>query len=227
MIRAVYDTKGRTRLIHPLRVLGAAALLLAGSSTSLRAQAQDSVTVLESQLKGETSAPARTPDQARAAYDTVLAAVLPDLASDDLGKRYAAQSLWEAIAVRAGRPGDEIDRAAVSKAMAAKLGAETPLEARVWLLKMLQYVGGAEAVDSETALLKDGNERIRESARRALENNTSPQATQVLHSALDKTAPADWQVAVINTMGYRRDRAAVRNLNGLAQSTDPGIASAA
>ncbi|MDQ2730691.1 MAG: HEAT repeat domain-containing protein, partial [Armatimonadota bacterium] len=75
--------------------------------------------------------------------------------------------------------------------------------------------------------LKDTNDRIRESARRALENNLSPRAAQVLRAHLDNTAPADWQVALINTMGYRKDRTAVGALNGLTGSADPAVAGAA
>nr|MDQ2730373.1 hypothetical protein [Armatimonadota bacterium] len=130
------------RLINSSRVLGAAVLLLAGSSTTL--MAQDEVTTLEGQLQGTTQAPARDAAAAKDAYTKVLAALLPDMASDDLGKRYAAQNMWETITLRAGRPGAETDRAAASGAMVAKLGADTPVVARVWLLKMLQYVGSAE-----------------------------------------------------------------------------------
>lgn len=213
------------RLINSSRILGAAVLLLAGNATSL--MAQDNVATLEGQLQGTTQAPARDTAGAKDAYTTVLAALLPDMSSDDLGKRYVAQNMWETITLRAGRPGAETDRAAASAAMVAKLGADTPVEARVWLLKMLQYVGGAEAVDAETGLLKDNNDRIRESARRALENNLSPRAAQVLQASLNNTAPADWQIAVINTMGYRKDRASVHTLNGLAGSADLAVAGAA
>ncbi|MCX5654483.1 MAG: hypothetical protein NTY65_07545, partial [Planctomycetota bacterium] len=124
-----------------------------------------------------------------------LATLVPDSAGDDLKKRANAMKAIEVLALSAARPGAEAERAAVSQALAAKLVPATPQLARVWIIRQLQLIGKAEVVPVLTGLLDDKEVLIRESARRALQYNSSAEAGAALRAALDKAADPAWKIA--------------------------------
>ena len=197
----------------------------AGSPPGI-AQAQDAA-ALTKELRGEAEAQTRTPEQMQSAYTTVLDSLLPDMSSDDMAKRGAAQQTWENIALRAGRPGADAERLAAAQAMIAKTGAGTPLEARLWLLKELQHIGRAESVPTLAGLLNDADAQVKERARRALADNRSDEAAQALRAALDKADTPQWRVAIINALGYRRDAASAGTIGKLAGDANEMVAHAA
>jgi HEAT repeat protein len=156
-----------------------------------------------------------------------LDTLVPDSASDDLQKRANAQKAIEVLALNAARPGAEAERAAASKALAAKLGPATPQMARVWLLRQLQLIGRAEAVPAVSALLDDKDPLIRESARRALEWNPAPQAAAPLRAALAKAAEPAWRVAMINALAGRNDAGSVPAIIQALGDKDESVVAAA
>jgi len=170
--------------------------------------AEVDVGALLREFRGEAEPIQRTPAEAEAAYAVAVASLLPDLGSDDLVVRTTAQNSLEAMTHLAGRPGNEAAATALSKAMAAKLGPDTPVPARVWMLRMLQHIGGAESVPAVTALLADSNAEVRESARRTLQKNPSDEAGTALRAALDGASDPAWRVALLNAVADRRDAAA-------------------
>lgn len=165
--------------------------------------------------------------EAKVDYAKEVESVLPDLGSDDLGKRRSAQEKLGNLCLAAGRPGAEDERLALCNLLAPKLGADTPEEARVWLLRQLQLVGRAESVAAVAALLDDKTPRIRECARRALQSNSSDEAGAALRAALDKAPDAAWRIACINAVAQRRDAKAVPALAKALAGSDEACALAA
>jgi HEAT repeat protein len=160
-------------------------------------------------------------------YAKELARLLPEMSSDDLGKRKAAQDEWSNLCLAAGQPGAEDARLAACKAMLPALAAATPVEARVWVIRQLQYIGKAESVAALTALFTDKSDRIRECARRALVNNPAPEAVVALRAELAKTTDPAWRVALINALADKRDAEAVAMLGALTGCGDETVALAA
>lgn len=156
-----------------------------------------------------------------------LDTLVPDAADDDIQKRANAQKAIEVLAMNAARPGAEAERAAASKALAAKLGAATPQLARVWLLRQLQLIGRAEAVPAVAALLDDKDLLIRESARRALQWNPAPEAAAPLRAALAKATDPAWRVAMINALAGRNDTASVPAIIQALSDKDESVVAAA
>ena len=156
-----------------------------------------------------------------------LDALIPAAGGDDPQARGNAQKAIEVMAMNAARPGAEAERAAVAKALAAKLGPATPQLARVWLLRQLQLMGRAEVVPAIAALLDDKDALVRESARRALQYIPAEEAAAALRGALDRAAAPEWRVAVINALGGRKDATSVPAIAKLAADKDESVAAAA
>lgn len=193
------------------------------SATSLFAQ--DSINDLVRDLTADKPAQ-RAPEQWDAAIAKAIDAVMADLGSDDANKRAGAQSSIERLAFSASRPGAEPARAACSKAIAAKATGDTSIAAKVWLIRQLQRIGLAEAVPQLATLLGDGDAQVRESARRALMQNSAPEAGQTLRNAL-AAAEGPWRIALINALAARVDPADVSILLKEAASNNDDIRIAA
>ncbi|RYX82466.1 HEAT repeat domain-containing protein [bacterium] len=189
---------------------------------ALHAFAQDTEGLLR-EFRGET--PAQTRDAARwqSDFGLVLNSLLPDLGGTDLGRRAQAENSWERVVLRASRPGAETERLAVVNAMLPKLGADTPLSTRLWLLKMLEWSGRAEIVAPLVPLLSDTDPQIQERARRALANNSAPQAGEGLRTALVASKDPAQQMALINELGFRRDAVNSTLVSKYLLSTDMGV----
>lgn len=167
---------------------------------------------LTQELVGERPAATRPPEQLEAVYAQVLEPLLPDLGSEDPGKRNGPQGTIERIAFRAGRPGAEADRAACSKALAARLGSGQGALARVWLLRQLERIGRDEVVPALVACLADTDEQVRESARRALQQNPARAAGAALQQAIRAAEAPAWRAALVNALSARREPAALKLL---------------
>lgn len=146
-----------------------------------------------------------TGDKLDAAYAKALDLSLADLASDDANKVGNAQSAIERIAFVASRPNAETERAALSKAIAAKVAA-APAAAKPWLIRQLQRIGRAEAVPALAKLLGDADANVRESARRALQQNPAPEAGEALRAAF-ASAEGPWRIALLNALAGRFEAA--------------------
>jgi HEAT repeat protein len=189
--------------------------------------AGDAPDALVKELTGESPAQQRTPEQLDAAYTTALAALLPDMGSDDAAKQKDPQQKLQKMGYRASRPDAEPERLAFCKTVAAKLGADVPATARVWMLRQLENAARAEAVAAMAGALADKDALVRETARRALQNNPTPEAGEALRKALQGADKAEWTLALINALGYRKEAADLPALMKHAASDDDGVRAAA
>jgi HEAT repeat protein len=196
-------------------------------SAVLRAAEKPNVGELAQELAGERPAVQRTPEQLEAVYLLVLDALMPDLGSNDAGKRDNAQNRIERIAFQASRPEAEAQRAACAKAIAARLGPAAGPLGRAWLLRQLERIGRSEAVPQLAKLLADPDALVRESARRALQKNPAPEAGAALRQAIASAAAPAWRVALINALAERREPANLALLSNEAAAENDDVRTAA
>ena len=136
--------------------------------------------------------------------------LLPRLAAAKVEDRYGAQMDLQNLALNAARPGAEAERAELAGILAAKAtDPAVPQPACVWVVRQLEYIGAAESVAALTTLLSGQNAELKECARRALEKNPSPAATESLRAALKQGGETVWIIGLLQSLGERRDAAAV------------------
>jgi HEAT repeat protein len=187
--------------------------------------AQDNeIDTLLQEFKGESAAIVRSPAELATDYNRVLDALLPEMNSTDTHKQGAALEAWQRIGIHAARPGAEAARNAVVSATILKLTPNIPATTRLYLLKLVERVGRAEAVPVLATALNDNDPVMRDAARRALQSNPSAEAGTILRTALERavsTSPATQQldndstIGLINAVGYRRDTASITTLTKL------------
>jgi len=207
-----------TCVVLLLSLLLCAPCLLAGEPT-----ADD----LIKEFRGEADAQKRTPKQLEAAYAKVLDSLVPQITGDDPGPRQGPEQGLERICWRAGRPGADAERLALCTTIAARLKADVPQQARIWLTKQLLHIGRDEAVDALAPQLAHKEPRVREWTRRALQNNPSPNAADALRAALAKATSPEWRVALINALANRTDKPTVQALIRQASEGNDLVRSAA
>jgi len=152
---------------------------------------------------------------------------LPGMGAEKIPERRGPQQALQETIFRLGGPGHEEELKAACAVIAAKLGPETAGPARIWLLRVLEFNGGAECVDAMARCLDDRDARIRECARRCLANNPAPEANQKLLDALPKTRDPRAKAALANALGYRADARSVSALAGLLGDRDEAVVAAA
>jgi HEAT repeat protein len=159
-------------------------------------------------------------------YNAAVTALLPRLADPVVSQRYAAQMELQALASEAARPGQTGSREALGNVLATRADDDAvPQPARVWIVRQLQYMGGAEAVPALTKVLNGGDAELRECVRRALEQNPAPAANTSLLAALAKGRNPVWRAALLHSLGQRREVASVAAIAPLL--TDSVTAAAA
>lgn len=167
---------------------------------------------------------ARSAEQLEADYAKSVDALLGRL--ERITNAPPRESLMN-MAIAAGRPGAEAERAALSKVLAERLGPDVPVETRVWLMEQLQLIGRAEAVPGLAKALADSEARIRECARRALAANPSDEAAAALRAAAETAAEPAWQTALAQAMGYQQNPANAAVLAKLAGGENDDVRAAA
>ena len=136
--------------------------------------------------------------------------LIPRLAAAKVEGRYSAQMELQQLASNASRPGAEAERAELAKFLAAKAtDSAVPQPARVWIVRQIEYIGAAESVAALTTLLKDQDAELKECARRALEKNPAPAATESLRAALTQGGDSRWVTGLIQSLGERGDAQSV------------------
>ena len=159
--------------------------------------------------------------------DKPLAAVFEELLPGINAGQGDAQQRWQRICFSAGAPGNEAVRAEVCKLMCARLGPQTPAQARVWLIRQLEHIGRGESVDALAAALGDPDVLVADAACRALANNLAPEAGAKLRAALQQTTDAARAVALVCALGYRAEPESVSVLAQHLGSADARLAVAA
>ncbi len=153
--------------------------------------------------------------------------LIPKLAAAQVGERYAAQMELQGLALNAARPGAQGERAALAKVLAARAAdATVPQPARVWLVRQLEYVGAYECVPTLTALLKGTDAELKECARRALEKNAAPAATESLRAALQAGGDPSWRIGLIQSLCERRDTGSVAIIDKALVTPETAFAAA-
>ena len=155
--------------------------------------------------------------------------LLPRLAAAKVEDRYGAQMDLQSLALNAARPGAEAERAELATILAAKASdPAVPQPARVWVVRQIEYIGGAESVAALTTLLNGQDAELRECARRALEKNAAPAATESLRAALKRGGETVWRIGLIQSLGERGDTESVSLIApGLSQPETAFAAAAA
>jgi HEAT repeat protein len=142
------------------------------------------------ELQGKEAAQPRDAAAWRALHVELLDYYLPKISVAEIQERGGPAKEYQSICWRAARPGAEVERQATAEAIAAKLGDDMPKPARLWLVKILQHVGGAECVPALVKLADSDDGEIRTWALRALAENPSPDSDAVF-GELIANAPAD------------------------------------
>ncbi len=181
------------------------ALVFALLAAVTAARGDDALDRLVAELSGAAPAPVRAETELRAAYARVLTALIPGMAAETLPDRAKPQTAVERIALHASRPGAEPERAALSAEMAARVAADVPNAARLWLLRQLERIGSAEAVPALAKLLADPDPALRDAARRALVGNPSPAAVAALRDACVNAVDEAGRVAALHSLAARLD----------------------
>jgi HEAT repeat protein len=136
--------------------------------------------------------------------------LIPKLAAQNVEDRYGPQMELQGLGAKASRPGAEAERAELMKILAAKAtDATVPQPARVWIVRQLEYFGASESVAALATLLGGQDVEVKDCARRALEKNPDPAAGERLRAALKQGGDVNWRIGLIQSLGQRRDAAAV------------------
>jgi HEAT repeat protein len=126
-------------------------------------------------------------------------------------------------AVAASR-NDADARKSLESRLAAVLPTEASQAAKDYACRQLSLIGSAASVPALAALLPDKN--LSHMARYALERIPGDEAVAALRDALTKVGGLQ-KVGVINSLGARRDSAAVSSLTTFLADADPQVAAAA
>ncbi len=214
--------KALTASILVLSLIGTAAARSARSTAG-------SQSALIQEFKGLTQPVPRTPQVLQGEYAKVVKYLLARMTDRNTSsrRRLEARADLERICLRAGRPGAELERAALCKAMLGFLKADAKTSPPGVILKMLEYIGGAESAEALGRLLVSTDRKLREKARRALQNNPSPEALEKLRGALYRAVDPQWKVALINSLGHRRDAASIKWLGKALKDKNEAVTIAA
>ncbi|MEI7730455.1 MAG: HEAT repeat domain-containing protein [Verrucomicrobiota bacterium] len=154
--------------------------------------------------------------------------LIPQIAADKVEDRYAPQIELQLLCADASKPGAEAERATVAKYLSTKAAdASVKQPARVWIVRQLERMGSAECVSTLATLLKDQDAELKETARRALEKNPAPTASEPLRNALKSGGTPEWQIGLMRSLGERRDTESVPLLAAKLNDPAPGVAAVA
>ncbi len=159
--------------------------------------------------------------------DKPLSAVFEELLPDITAGKSDARLRWQRICFAVGSPGNEALRTEACKLMCARLAPQTPAEARVWLIRQLEQIGGAESVEALAAALGDPDMLVAEAACRALANNPAPQAGAKLRAAVQQTTDSGRKLALLCALGYRAEPESVPLVAQQLAAADVKLATAA
>ncbi|MGC8743916.1 MAG: HEAT repeat domain-containing protein [Verrucomicrobiia bacterium] len=152
-------------------------------------------------------------DGAEADFLKTIDGLLPTIGSANVPDRYSAQMQLQKIVVNTGRPGAETERKEMSTALCKRVVDKTVAQpARVWLVRMLEYIGGDESVETLMSVMKENDPELRECARRALEKNPSKAALTALRGMLATEQDKNIRIGLIHSLGEKRDADSVAQI---------------
>ncbi|MHC4518809.1 MAG: HEAT repeat domain-containing protein [Planctomycetota bacterium] len=191
------------------------------------AHAQDTEQLLD-QLRGKTDAPNRSTAQLTEAYQKAIDYLLPRMSADDVESRYDYQIMFQDLGSHAARPGAERERETLAKVVIKNLQeAKMPATVRHWFVLQLERIGKGESVPALAKLMADEGTHLRDYARRALEKNPDPSATEALRKELAGAEDSSWKIGLVNSLGLRKAQAAIEPIAQALESPNPKVAVAA
>ena len=158
------------------------------------------------------------PQQEPAGLSQAVTATLVDrlvggLASDDLAVRERARRELDDLCFTLSGPGQKRDERELCHVLCERLEDDgVPRLAKVWMLRQMAWLGGAESVPTLVMLLDRADGQIRELARQSLQENRSDAAGLALRTALIQAHQPAERVALINAVAARRDASSVPHL---------------
>jgi len=183
---------------------------------------------LVDQLTGKAEAPQRDAQQLAQAYQKAIDYLLPLMSAEDVGSRYNHQITFQNMGSHACRPGAETERQTLAKVMIKNLEqAEMPDTVRHWFMLQIERIGKGESVPALVKLLSSEDKNLRDYARRALEKNPDPTATDVLLKELTNSKEPEWKIGLINALGQRKAESAVEPIAKTLSDPDKKVAFAA
>ena len=196
-------------------------------SLTVGAQAQDGADLVR-QLTGKAEAPARDAAQLAQSYRRAIDHLMPLMSADDVPSRYNYQIMLQDMGSHAARPGAEAERETLAKAMIETLDrGDMPDTVRHWFVLQLERIGKGESVPVLVKLMSAEDSHLRDYARRALEKNPDPSATEALLKALASAKDAAWRIGLIDALGQRRAEEAIEPIAEALGDSDPSVALAA
>lgn len=128
------------------------------------------------------------------------------------------------VATVTANASDSSARQKLAESLAAILETDASYEAKQFVCRQLAIIGTARQVPVLAKLLTD--DQLSDMARYALGAIPDRAVDAALRPALDRTR-GPTQLGIINTLGFRRDRAAVRQLGRALNGADRAVAKAA
>ncbi|MEM0965797.1 MAG: HEAT repeat domain-containing protein [Verrucomicrobiota bacterium] len=107
-----------------------------------------------------------------------------------------------------------------------QVGVGLPIEHRLYMIRLLEWFGSADAVPVLTELLNDSEEEVRDSALRALSSIDGDEASFAIGNAL-RNASAEEAPAYIGALAYRKEPRAIGLISGFLESGNGPTAGAA
>ena len=178
------------------------------------------------QLTGKAQAPEAA--QLADSYQKALDYLIPLMAADNVASRYNPQIQLQNLGSYAARPGADAQREVFAKVLIQNL--EKPQVSGVvknWFVLQLERVGAAESVEPLAKLLKSDDVNLRDYARRALEKNPAPAATDALLKELAAAKDVNAKVGLINSLGQRKVEKAVAAIKPALDDKELKVACAA
>ncbi len=190
--------------------------------------AQTSPEELVNQLTGKAQAPALEAAQLAESYQKALDYLIPLMDAEKVESRYNPQIQLQNLGSYAARPGADAQREVFAKVLIQNL--EKPQVSGVvknWFVLQLERIGKEESVEPLAKLLKSDDVNLCDYARRALEKNPAPAATDVLLKELSAAKDANGKIGLINSLGQRKAEKAVDAIKSSLDDKDAQVACAA
>ncbi len=183
---------------------------------------------LINQLTGKAEAPQRNSTQLAQAYQKVIDHLLPLMLAEDVGSRYNHQITFQNVCLYSSRPGAETERQTLANVMIKTLEqSKMPDTVRHWFVQQLERIGKGESVPALTKLCASEDKNLRDYARKALEKNPDPSATDALLKELTNATEPGWRIGLINALGQRKAESAVPQIVTALDNPDKKIAAVA
>ena len=155
-----------------------------------------------------------------------LKILLPRITSVDQVEQTEAREALQQHCFRLGSPGNEKLRSAACIEMITALSGDLDRSTKLFLLRQIERIGSDESVVGLRQLIGGDDPVISDAARRALANNPSSKATDVLQALLAEADKPESQVQLIHALSFRKRSHDPQLFDKLLQSKDANVVAA-